>query len=148
MGVGAGDGYVTRLSADPAIHVKAAEDWCDWESAPVSVDPDTKPEPRRLRPAFQLAFARIVTHYFRHNAWLEDGILLREAGSLAGIPGAMVHGRLDLDAPLVTAWELAQAWPDSELVVVSGAGHAPSDPGMSEALIAATDHFAQLTAGR
>jgi proline iminopeptidase len=89
-----------------------------------------------------MAFARLVTHYFRHNAWLEDGILLRNAGALTGIPGVMVQGRLDLGGPLITAWELAQAWPDSELVVVSGAGHAFGDPGMSAAVIAATDRFA------
>jgi proline iminopeptidase len=127
---------------DPTIHMKAAKDWCEWESALVSVDPDAPPDPRRLQPAFQLAFARIVTHYFHHNAWLEDGILLRQAGALAHIPGILVHGRLDLCSPLVTAWELAQAWPDSELVIVSGAGHSSSDPGMSEVLIAATDRFA------
>lgn len=127
---------------DPAIHMKAAKDWCEWEAALLSVDPDAKPAPRHLQPAFQLAFARLVTHYFSHNAWLEDGILLREAGSLAGIPGIMVHGRLDLGAPLVTAWQLAQAWPDGELVIISRAGHTSSDPGMSEALIAATDRFA------
>jgi len=26
-------------------------------------------------------------------------------------------------APLITAWELAQAWPNSELVIVNNAGH-------------------------
>lgn len=128
---------------DPDIHLKAAKDWCEWESALVSVDPDAKPDPRRSQPTFQLAFARIVTHYFRNAAWLEDGILLRQAGSLAGISGIMVHGRLDLAGPLVTAWELAQVWPDGELVIVSGAGHASTDPGMSEALIAGTDRFAR-----
>lgn len=128
---------------DPDIHLKAAKDWCEWESALVSVDPDAKPDPRRSQPTFQLAFARIVTHYFRNAAWLEDGILLRQAGSLAGISGIMVHGRLDLGSPLVTAWELAQVWPDGELVIVVGAGHASTDPGMSEALIAGTDRFAR-----
>jgi proline iminopeptidase len=127
---------------DPAIHMKAAKDWCAWESALVSVDPEANPEPRRLQPAFQLAFARIVTHYFHHNAWLEDGILLRHASSLAHIPGILIHGRLDLGSPLVTAWELAQAWPHSKLVIVSGAGHSSTDLGMSEALVAATDRFA------
>ena len=131
------------MHSDPAIQLKAAKDWCEWESALVSVDPDAKPDPRRLQPTFQLAFARIVTHYFRHNAWLEDGILLREAGSLSGIPGIMVHGRLDPAHPLVTAWELTQAWPDSEPVVVSGAGHASTDHGMGDALITATDRFAR-----
>jgi proline iminopeptidase len=127
---------------DPAIHMQAAQEWCAWEATLVSVDPEATPEPRRLQPAFQLAFARIVTHYFHHNAWLEDGILLRHVSTLAHIPGILVHGRLDLGSPLVTAWELVQAWPNSELVIVSGAGHASTDPGMSEALIAATDRFA------
>ena len=127
---------------DPAVHLKAAKDWCDWEASLLSVDPEAKPDPRRTEPTFQLAFARIVTHYFRHNAWLEDGILLREASALAGIPGVMVHGRLDLGAPLVAAWELAQAWPDSELVIVNNVGHATTEPGIGEALIAATDRFA------
>jgi proline iminopeptidase len=127
---------------DPAIHMKAAKDWCEWEESLVSVDPNYKPPPRRLQPTFQLAFARLVTHYFHNNAWLEDGILLREASSLAHIPGILIHGRLDLECPLVTARELTQAWPNSELVIVSGAGHSGTDPGMSEALVTATDRFA------
>jgi proline iminopeptidase len=134
--------YRLLQNPDPAVRAEAASDWCEWESALESVDPDAKPDLRRLTPAFQMAFARIVTHYFHHNAWLEEGVLLREAGALAGIPGVMVQGRLDLGAPLVTAWELAQVWPDGELVIVAGAGHSTSDPGMTEAVIAATDRFA------
>ena len=127
---------------DPAMHMQAAKAWCEWESALVSVDPEATPDPGRLQPAFQLAFARLVTHYCCHNAWLEEGMLLRHASALAHIPGILVHGRLDLGSPLVTAWELAQAWPKSELVIVSGAGHSSTDPGMSAALITATDRFA------
>ena len=124
--------------------MKAAKDWCEWESALVSIDPDSKPEPRRLLPEFQLAFARIVTHYFSHNAWLEDRILLRQAHALSNIPGILVNGSLDLAGPLVTAWELAQNWPKSELVVVNGAGHSSGDPGMTEALMAATARFSEV----
>jgi proline iminopeptidase len=94
-------------------------------------------------PAFQLARARIVTHYFRNAAWLSDGQLLREAGSLAGIPGIIINGRLDVQAPLRTAWELANAWPHAELVIVEGAGHSTSDRGMNEAIVAATNRFAR-----
>ena len=134
--------YRLLQNPDPTIHRQAAYDWCVWEASLISTDPDYVPDPRWSDPDFQLAFARIVTHYFHHNAWLDDGILLRNAGRLAGIPGVLVHGRLDLDAPLITAWELNQAWSDSELIVVSGAGHSLGDSGMSEALIAATDRFA------
>ena len=109
---------------DPAMHMQAAKAWCEWESALVAVDPEATPDPGRWQPAFQLACARLVTHYFHHNAWLEEGMLLRHASALAHIPGILVHGRLDLGSPLVTAWALAQAWPHSELVIVSGAGYA------------------------
>lgn len=136
------DAYHSLLMGpDPAVCSAAAQSWCDWEEAVVSVHRRHKPHPRYQSPEFRLAFARIVTHYFRHNAWLEDGILLRDASKLAAIPGVMVHGRLDLEAPLVTAWELARAWSASELVLVGGAGHAASDPGIAEAVVAATDRF-------
>jgi proline iminopeptidase len=127
---------------DPAVHEKAARDWHDWEAASITVDPDAAPPQRWSDPRFRLARARIVTHYFHHDGWLEDGALLKGAGALAGIPGVMVQGRLDLEAPLATAWELARAWPDGDLVVVPHAGHSDSDAGMAEAITAATDRFA------
>ncbi len=60
---------------------------------------------------------------------------------LADIPGILIHGLLDHGTPLITARRLAGAWPGSELVVVGGAGHDARDPGMNEAVIAATDRF-------
>lgn len=131
------------MDPNPAIHQKAARDWFEWEFSLVSVDPGAQPNPRQLEPRYQLAFARIVTHYFRKLAWLEDGVLLRSAGRLKGIPGILVHGRFDCGCPLTTAWELARAWPGSRLVVVPGAGHSARDPGMQEAILAATDAFAR-----
>ena len=130
------------MNPDPAIHGPAAASWFAWEASLVSVDPNAKPDPRRAQPEFQLAFARIVTHFFRHRAWLDDGVLVREAGKLAGIPGIMIHGRLDLGAPLIAAWELDRAWSKGCLVIVDGAGHSSADPGMTEAVIEATDRFA------
>jgi proline iminopeptidase len=56
----------------------------------------------------------------------------------------LVQGRLDLQDPLVTAWELAKVWPDAKLVVVEGAGHSAGDAGMPEAIVAALDGFAGL----
>ncbi len=126
---------------DAAVREQAARDWCAWEEAVVASTPGYRPNPRYERPEFRMAFARIVTHYFSHSAWLEDGVLLREAGRLAGIPGIMVHGRLDLGSPLGTAWELARAWPGSELVVVETAGHDTRDSKMAATIVAALDRF-------
>jgi proline iminopeptidase len=53
----------------------------------------------------------------------------------------LVHGRLDLSGPLETAWELARAWPDAELVAVDDAGHKGSDAFRAH-IIRALDTFA------
>jgi proline iminopeptidase len=129
---------------DPAVREQAAKDWCAWEDVHVSLfkRPNRKPGSRYDDPAFRMAFARLVTHYWRHAAWLEDGILLREAGRLSGTPGVLVHGRLDVSGPPDIAWDLAQRWPDSELVLIEDAGHWSGHPGMTNALIVATDRFA------
>ncbi|HEY0698796.1 MAG TPA: prolyl aminopeptidase, partial [Micromonospora sp.] len=64
------------------------------------------------------------------------------AGRLAGIPGVLVHGRLDLGGPLHTAWDLVRAWPDAELIVVDDAGHLGSSTTQGHVL-AALDRFAR-----
>ena len=50
-------------------------------------------------PEFALAFARLVTHYVRNDEFLEDGVLLRNAGELADIPGILINGRFDFRLP-------------------------------------------------
>lgn len=129
---------------DPAVRQRAAVAWCTWESATPAWPPAPRLSPRFTDPAFAMAFARLVTHYVRHNAWLEDGSLLRGAGSLAAIPGIMVNGRFDFQAPIAWAWDLHRVWPRAELMVVDHAGHAGDDPGMTQALVRSTDHFAPL----
>lgn len=125
---------------DPAVHEAAALAWCRWEDTHMSLlAPDSSLQSRE--PQFRLCFARLVTHYWANGCFLEEGRILRDAGRLAGIPGVLVHGRADVSSPLDTAWNLAQAWPDAELVVIEGAGHF-SGSGMTEALVAATDRFA------
>jgi proline iminopeptidase len=133
--------YVRLLAdPDPGVRHRAAREWCDWEEAIVSVETGGRPNPRYDDPRFRLGFARLVTHYFSHAAWLEDNELLDHVDRLAAIPGVLIHGQLDIGGPLRTAWELAQAWPTSELVVVAGAGH--TSPGIGDHVVAATDRFA------
>lgn len=108
------------------VREQAAQDWCDWEAAVLSLEPGYVYPPRFADPAFRMQFARICAHVFSHAAWLPDGQLLRHAHRLAGIPAVLVHGRLDLGSPADTAWQLAQAWPDAELHLI-GTGHAGGD---------------------
>ncbi|GAA2415534.1 prolyl aminopeptidase [Nonomuraea africana] len=134
----------TRLMSDPdpAVRAKAAHDWTAWEDAVISLEVNGKPNAYSDRPpAALLAFTRICAHYFSNAAWLEEGVLLRDAHKLAGIPGVLIHGRFDLGGPLENAWQLAQAWPDARLVVVDDSGHTGSDT-MRKEVLAALDRFA------
>jgi proline iminopeptidase len=118
------DAYAELLfDADPAVRERAAREWCLWEDAHVSLAPGFQPNPRFEDAAFRLRFARLVTHYWRHHAFLGEDQLLRNAGLLDGIPGVLLHGRYDVSGPLDTAWRLSKAWPTSRLVVLEDAGH-------------------------
>jgi proline iminopeptidase len=138
------DAYA-RLLRDPeaAVREKAAKDWCAWEDSHVAVNSNHRADPRYEDPRFRMAFARLVTHYWRHSAWLGDGQLLREAAQLAGVPGVLVHGRLDVSSPPDIAWALTRAWPGSELTLIDNAGHGVGHADTSEILIQATDRFSQ-----
>jgi proline iminopeptidase len=128
-------------SGDPGTRELAAFEWCMWESATPDWPPRSGMAPRFQDADFRRAFARLVTHYIANDAFLEDGVLLRGAGLLADIPGVLINGRFDLQAPLGTAWELARCWPAAELVVVGDAGHAVNSP-VAEQIVRATDRFA------
>ena len=128
-------------STDSAVRIQASLDWTAWEDAILSLEEGYPvPHPRWADERYRIGFARLVTHYFSHAAWLEDDELLRNAPRLAGIPGVLLHGRLDLSGPPDVAWLLAQAWPGSELHFIPG-GHT-GDAEMDRRLLEATDRFA------
>ena len=118
------DAYAALLfDKDPATCAAAAAEWCAWEDSHISLVPGYAPDKRFLNPDFRLRFARIVTHYWRQSAFLEDDQILRAAGTLNQIPGILIHGRYDVSSPLETAWALHKEWAGSELRVVTDAGH-------------------------
>jgi len=127
---------------DPAVRARAARDWTDWDWSTALVDPNAPRPARWDDPSFQLARARLCTHYFDHNVFLDDGALLRAAGALAAVPGVLVNGKHDLQC-VTGARDLARVWPDAELVIVDDAGHATSDPGMDSAIVGATHRLAR-----
>jgi proline iminopeptidase len=137
------DAYARLLAnPDPRVHEKAARDWCGWEAAHVAIRPDQNPPARYADPRFRLAFARIVTHYWRHKCWMDGVDLIGGAAKLAAIPALLAHGRLDVAGPPDVASQLSRVWRGSRLVLVDAAGHGADEPGMTEILVGATDAFA------
>ena len=130
-------------SHEPGVTARTATHWCAWEDAVLAGEPHGPANPYGDRPpSARIAFVRIAAHYFAHAAWIEDGAILRAAYRLAGIPGVLLHGSLDMSSPPDTAWHLARAWRDARLTFVPDTGHKGSGV-LRKRIMAALDGFAQ-----
>ncbi|GAA3494283.1 prolyl aminopeptidase [Streptomyces prasinosporus] len=135
-------------SPDPEVRERAARAWTDWETATIPAPPGSV---ARFRdPEFRMGFARTVTHYWGNGHFLGrddgEGVVLRDAHLLKGVPGTLVQGSLDFGNLLGVVWRLHHAWPDSELTIVDEAGHDAGAAG-DDALVAATDRYARGAGG-
>jgi proline iminopeptidase len=137
------EAYRRRLtSADKDEQLRAAKAWSKWEGDIVTLLPSPSTIEHFTAPDVAVAVARIENHYMANHGWLEQGQLLEGAKKLRGIPGVIVQGRHDTCTPPMAAWMLKQAWPEVELNIIPDAGHLFSEPGNLDALVRATDRFA------
>lgn len=134
--------YYKRLtSADEGEQLRYARPWVRWETSTAVLRPQRGAAP--LNGGYARAFARIEAHYFQYKGWLEcDDQILADMGLISEIPGVVVQGRYDVICPPHTASAICEKWPAAELVLIDDAGHALSEPGITSALVEATDRFA------
>lgn len=84
------------------------------------------------------AFARLENHYFTHGGFLDgDDWIMRNRHVIEHIPAHIVQGRYDMICPPKAAQRLAEGWTRARLALVPLAGHALSEPGISEDLVRA-----------
>jgi proline iminopeptidase len=135
--------YYQRLTGDdPTVRRAAARAWSMWECRVATLRPDEGLVAHCEDASFTLAFARIECHYFVNGGFLPTPTaLLDDMPALAGVPAVLVHGRYDVICPPRNAWRLHRAWPGSELRYVDDAGHSANEPGITAALVAATNRF-------
>lgn len=137
--------YHRRLtSGDRTERLRAARAWSQWEAATSKLLPDAGMVQHWGEDEFAEAFARIECHYFVNHGFLShSNQLLDNVAHMRHIPGVIVQGRYDVVCPMIGAWDLHQRWPEAALEIVPDAGHAASEPGITDRLIAATDRFRQ-----
>ena len=118
--------------------------WSNWENALASVSHEG---PLGDSPSdYSRAFARLENHYFQHAGFLDcDGWILRERHRIAHLPASVVQGRLDMICPPVSAWRLVEGWEMADLRLIPLAGHALSEPGISEALVSVMDGLREVS---
>jgi proline iminopeptidase len=112
--------------------------WANWENALASIH--NEGALGESPSDYARAFARLENHYFQNAGFLEaDGWILRERAPIEQVPATIVQGRYDMICPPQAAWSLAQGWAKCDLKMVPLAGHALSEPGISEALVRVMD---------
>jgi proline iminopeptidase len=136
------DAYARLLAdPDPAVHDDAARAWCAWEDAHVAIGRPATGSLRYEDPRFRLAFARLVTHYWRHDCFLPPGALDAAARGNGDIPAVLVHGECDVSSPPDAAYDLHHAWPGSELVLVPDEAHGFAQSATAGHLVRALQRF-------
>ncbi|MGY5763727.1 alpha/beta fold hydrolase [Brachybacterium sp. DNPG3] len=129
----------------------AAAHWRAWEDEHIRIGTGERTIaelPERVGEQ-ERRFARLVTHFWAADGFVEDWAtpwgaapgsgLLGGMHRIARIPAVLLHGRRDVSSPVRTAWELHRAWPASELVVVEDEGH--GGPAMVAAWRAVMEHL-------
>ncbi|HKX58956.1 MAG TPA: prolyl aminopeptidase [Steroidobacteraceae bacterium] len=135
--------YRRLTGSDPAVAQAAARAWAVWEGATSYLLTDDDNVRRWGEDEFALAVARIECHYFVNGGFMtQENQLLEGIASIRRIPAVIVQGRHDVVCPMYTAWDLHRAWPEAELQIIGDAGHSAFEPGITDALVRATDRFA------
>jgi len=135
--------YHRRLvDPDPAVHQPAAHEWATFEAACSTLLPSPELVAAFGSDKTALSLSRIEAHYFVNHIFLPDNSLLANVDRIRSIPAVIVQGRYDAVCPIVSADELARAWPEARYVIVPDAGHSAFEPGIARELVAACDRFA------
>lgn len=135
--------YYRKLTSDNEIErMSAAKAWSIWEGRCATLNSQPAVLQRFGLPQMALALARIEAHYMVHRAFLKPNQILDRAPRLRGIPGYIVHGRYDMVCPVDQALALSRVWTEASLQIIGDAGHFSGEPGITDALIRATDSLA------
>ncbi|SFC78595.1 prolyl aminopeptidase [Tropicimonas isoalkanivorans] len=125
------------FDSERAVQVRFARAWAAWENALASMAHSGHGS--ESPPDYARAFARLENHYFRHLGWLErDGRILDDMPRISHIPGTVVQGRYDMICPPAAAYRLTERWAQGDLRMVSMAGHALTEPGITRELMRTT----------
>ena len=140
--------YYKRLTgSDVGEQLACARAWSQWEGSTLALRPNPDVINSFGTDRFALAFARIESHYFINRGFFAtDDHLIVGAEKLRHIPSVIIQGRYDVVTPVETAWALHKAWPEAGFEIIPDAGHTAMEPGITDALIRATNRFAMQLA--
>jgi proline iminopeptidase len=120
---------------DPAIHGPAARAWSIYEGSCSSLLPNPSIVANFGTARVAIGLARMESHYFMHDIFLPENFLLANVDRIRHIPTTIVQGRYDMVCPIVSADDLARAFPEAEYHIINDAGHSAFETGTRTKLI-------------
>ncbi len=136
--------YRRLIDPDPAVHLPAARAWSIYDCTCSTLLPDPEAVAAYCSDHLALSLARITAHYFLHEVRRPENDYLNQLDRVRGIPTTIVQARYDMVCPLVSADELARAWPEADYIIVPDAGHSAMEPGTYPQLLATTERMKNL----
>ncbi len=128
---------------DEVAQRRAAKEWMAW-GGQVSLGNDYQSSPKGEHATeLMVKQARMELHYAKHHYFIEENQILDNCSGLAKTPTVIIHGRHDFVCPMEAGYSLYKALPNAEYIVLPNAGHVAQGKDMINALVAATDRFAE-----
>ncbi|MGZ5057042.1 MAG: prolyl aminopeptidase [Methylobacter sp.] len=128
---------------DEVAQRRAAKEWMAW-GAQVSLGNDYQPSPKGEHATEKMVKqVRMELHYAKHRYFIAENQILDNCECLTEIPTVIIHGRYDLVCPMESGFSLHKALPAAEYIILPNAGHIAQGKEMINALVAATDRFAE-----
>jgi proline iminopeptidase len=127
------------FSDDKELAKKACKEWSLWEGKSSCLYPTTK-----VVNSFSecsLSLARIESHYFVNECFIEENQILKNIDKILDIPCTIVHGQYDIVCPIRQAYDLNQVYPKSRLIVAEDAGHSLLEPTISKEIFSIFDEL-------
>ncbi|MEI6707088.1 MAG: prolyl aminopeptidase [Methylococcales bacterium] len=135
------DCYEALWSKDEVTQRRVAKEWLAW-GAQVALGNDYQPTDEPISEK-TLKQARMELHYAKHRYFIDENQLLANCHLLASIPTVIIHGRRDLVCPIEAGLSLHKAMAHADYIILPHAGHIAQGEDMIDALVSATDRFAE-----
>ncbi len=128
---------------DQIAQRRATREWMAW-GGQVALGNDFQPDRKSEHATEKMVKqVRMELHYAKHHYFIEENQILANCYSLTDIPTVIIHGRLDFVCPLEAGYNLHKALPNAEYILLPDAGHIAQGKDMIDALVTATDQFAE-----
>ena len=132
------------MSEDEVAQRRVAKEWMAW-GAQVALGNLYQPQAHHSEAVTDkmVKQVRMELHYAQQHYFIKEAQIIDNCNLLVDIPTVIIHGRQDLVCPIEAGLVLHQALPRATYVILPNAGHIAQGEEMIDALVNATDQFAE-----